>query len=126
MRPPVRSRCQWAPCRTSGIDDLETSVLRLSRSVVGQREADAVARVILEDGYLGMGREVQAFEAELASYLGVPARQVACVSSGTAALHLAVQAVIEPGDEVLVQSLTFVASLQAVSAAGAVPSTLDA
>ena len=73
-----------------------------------------------------MGREVQAFEADLASYLGVPVRQVACVSSGTAALHLAVQAVIEPGDEVLVQSLTFVASLQAISAAGAVPRLCEA
>ena len=33
-------------------------------------EAAAVSRVLLEDGYLGMGREVQAFEAELAVFLG--------------------------------------------------------
>ena len=44
-----------------------------------------------------------------------------CVSSGTAALHLAVQASTKPGDEVLVQSLTFVSSFQAISAARAKP-----
>ena len=95
--------------------------LRLSKSVVGLAEAEAVSRVILQDGYLGMGREVQHFEAEIAAYLGVPADAVACVSSGTAGLHLAVEAVTRPGDEVLVQSLTYVASFQAISAARAVP-----
>lgn len=100
---------------------MQKNSLRLSKSVVGQAEAEAVSRVILEDGYLGMGREVQNFEAEIAAYLGVPAETVMCVSSGTAALHLAVEAVTRPGDEVLVQSLTYVASFQAISAARAVP-----
>jgi dTDP-4-amino-4,6-dideoxygalactose transaminase len=95
--------------------------IRLSRSVVGPLESEAVARVLIEDGYLGMGREVQAFERELADFLGVPSDWVICVNSGTAALHLAVQAVTQPGDEVLVQSLTFVATFQAIRAAGAVP-----
>ena len=80
-----------------------------------------MGRVMREDGYLGMGREVRAFEEELQEYLGGPDRKVICLNSGTAALHLAVQAVTDPGDEVLVQSLTFVASFQAISAAGAVP-----
>lgn len=96
-------------------------LIRLSRSVVGQTEADAVSRVLLEDGYLGMGREVKAFEDELQAFLGSPERRVICVNSGTAALHLAVQAVTAPGDEVLVQSLTFLASFQAITAAGCVP-----
>ncbi len=95
--------------------------LRLSKSVVGLAEADAVSRVILQDGYLGMGREVQLFEQEIAVYLGVPTEAVVCVSSGTAGLHLAVEAVTRPGDEVLVQSLTYLASFQAISAARAVP-----
>ncbi|MFQ5667841.1 MAG: DegT/DnrJ/EryC1/StrS family aminotransferase [Candidatus Binatia bacterium] len=95
--------------------------MRLSRSIVGEQEAEAVRRVLVEDGFLGMGREVQAFERELASFLGVSTTEVACVSSGTAALHLAVAAVCEPGDEVLVQSLSFLASFQAISGAGAVP-----
>jgi len=94
--------------------------------VVGQEEADAVARVLLEDGYLGMGREVEAFEKELQAFLESPDRQVMCVNSGTAALHLAVQAVTQPGDEVLVQSLTFLSSFQAIAAAGCVPVACEA
>jgi dTDP-4-amino-4,6-dideoxygalactose transaminase len=96
-------------------------MIKLSKAALGQPELDALARVVQEDGYLGMGGEVRAFEADLRDYLGGMDRQVVCVNSGTAALHLAVQAVTRPGDEVLVQSLTFVASFQAISAAGAVP-----
>lgn len=95
--------------------------IRLSRSIVGVAEAAAVTRVITEDGYLGMGSEVQRFEAELAAWLGVEPGQVITVNTGTAALHLAVQAVAARGSEVLVPSLTFVASFQAVSGAGCVP-----
>ncbi|HEY9070157.1 MAG TPA: DegT/DnrJ/EryC1/StrS family aminotransferase [Candidatus Ozemobacteraceae bacterium] len=96
-------------------------MIRLSKSVVGKSEADEVVRVLLEDGYLGMGREVMAFEEELAGFLGVPAKNIAVVNSGTAALHLAVAAATRPGDEVLVQSLTFVSDFQAITAAGATP-----
>ena len=64
-----------------------------------------------------MGQEVQQFENALREYLGRP---VVCVNTGTSALHLALQAAgVGPGDEVLVQSLTFVASFQAISATGA-------
>jgi len=100
-------------------------LIRLSRSIVGPQEAKALAEVILNDGYLGMGTQVGDFEKEIASFLGVPEEWVICVSSGTAALQLAVQAVTEPGDEVLVQSLTFVASYQSISAAGTKPVSCD-
>jgi dTDP-4-amino-4,6-dideoxygalactose transaminase len=96
-------------------------MIHISKAVVGPAELEAMGRVMREDGYLGIGREVRAFEEELQEYLGGQGRQVICLNSGTAALHLAVQAVTNPGDEVLVQSLTFVASFQAISAAGAVP-----
>ena len=100
--------------------------IRLSRSIVGEAEAQAVRRVLIEDGYLGMGTEVRLFEEELAAYLERAPDQVMAVNSGTAALHLAVQAVVEPDCEVLVPSLTFVASFQAISAAGCVPVACDA
>jgi dTDP-4-amino-4,6-dideoxygalactose transaminase len=96
-------------------------MIHISRAVVGPAELEAMGRVMREDGYLGIGQEVRAFEEELQEYLGGQGRKVICLNSGTAALHLAVQAVTKPGDEVLVQSLTFVASFQAISAAGAVP-----
>ena len=95
--------------------------LRLSKSVIDQQEADAVSKVLLEDGYLGMGAEVGRFEADIANYLGVDSRNVVCVNSGTAALHLATESIANPGDEVLVPSFTFISSFQAISAAGAVP-----
>ena len=95
--------------------------MRLSKSIVGQMEVDAVAKVILGDGYLGMGAEVGFFEKEIAQYLAVPVQNVVCINSGTAALHLAVDAVTCPGDEVLVPSLTFLSSFQAISASGAIP-----
>ena len=104
---------------------MSTPAMRLSRSIVGETEAAAAARVILEDGYLGMGAEVQRFEADVAAYLGVRPDQVIAVNTGTAALHLAVEAVCAPGDEVLVPSLTFVAGFQAISAARCVPTACD-
>ena len=48
--------------------------MRLSRSIVGEAEAEAVRRVIVEDGYLGMGHETCLFEQELAALSGRGAR----------------------------------------------------
>ena len=98
--------------------------IRLSRSVIGEREMQEVQR-ILEIGYLGMGAEVGRFENELKDFMGGQ-REVVCVNTGTSALHLAVQACgIGPGDEVLVPTLTYVASFQAISATGATPIAVD-
>lgn len=97
-----------------------TGSIRLSKSIVGAREKKALADVV-DGAYLGMGSFVQRFEEKLKDFFG-GSRQVVCVNSGTAALHLAAMgAGIKPGDEVLVQSLTFVATFQSVSAAGAKP-----
>jgi dTDP-4-amino-4,6-dideoxygalactose transaminase len=97
--------------------------VRLARSVVDVEEALAVRRILLEDGYLGMGQEVRLFEEELREFFG--GSEVVCVNSGTAALHLALMAVVKPGDEVLVPSFTFVASFQAITAAGGKPVACD-
>lgn len=98
--------------------------MRLSKSIIGPQEISAVQKV-LERGYLGMGTEVQKFEQELTEFLGGGV-QVTCVNTGTAALQLAVESLqLNPGDEILVPSLTFVASYQAITAAGAVPIACD-
>lgn len=97
---------------------MSVKLIRLSKSCIGPEEKRAVASV-LDREYLGMGAEVQEFENRLTEFFS---REVVCVSTGTAALHLAVQACqIGPGDEVLVPSLTYVASYQAISATGARP-----
>lgn len=97
-------------------------VIRLSKSCIGNKEKLAVMGV-LDREFLGMGAEVEQFEQALTGFFGRPS---VCVVNGTAALQLALQACgIGPGDEVLVQSLTYVASFQAISATGAVPVACD-
>ncbi|MFB9691358.1 DegT/DnrJ/EryC1/StrS family aminotransferase [Amycolatopsis plumensis] len=86
-------------------------------------ELAAIGRV-LAAGQYGHGAETEAFEAELAAYLGVD--DVVAVATGTAALHLALLvAGVGPGDDVVVPSLTFCASVQAILATGAHPRFAD-
>jgi len=97
--------------------------IRLAWPDVGPEEAAAVAEV-LESGRLTMGPKVEEFEGELARACGT-AHAVA-VSSGTAALHLAVLALeLGPGDEVLVPAYTFPATANVVALAGARPVLVD-
>jgi dTDP-4-amino-4,6-dideoxygalactose transaminase len=99
--------------------------IQMSAPSITDAEKEAVCRA-LDSGYLGSGPEVDLFEKELASFLELPAESVACVNSGTAALHLACQAIgLKKGDEVLVPSLTFLATFQAVGASGATPIPCD-
>jgi len=100
----------------------KNSLIRLSKSCIGNEEKNAVLQV-LDREYLGMGNDVLKFENQLTSFFN---REALCVVNGTAALHLALQACgVGPGDEVLVPSLTYVASFQAISATGAKPVACD-
>lgn len=97
-------------------------LIRLSKSCLSSDEKQAVMGV-LDRERLGMGTDVQQFEDALSEFFGRPA---VCVVNGTAALQLAVQSCgIGRGDEVLVPSLTYVASFQAISATGAKPIACD-
>lgn len=79
----------------------------------------AVARV-LDSGWYILGREVEAFEAEFATFCG--AQHAVGMANGLDALHLALLALgVKPGDEVIVPSNTFIATWLAVSQCGAVP-----
>ena len=104
----------------------ETAVdrlIRLARPDVGTEEAAAVAEV-LESGMLTMGEKVAELEAELARACEV--EYTVAVSSGTAAIHLAVLALgIGPGDEVIVPAYTFPATANVVALAGARPVLVD-
>ncbi len=71
-----------------------------------------------------VGKYVDRFENELASYTGV--RHAVAVVNGTAALHIALKlAGVLPGEEVLIPTLTFVATPNAVTYCGAVPHFVD-
>jgi perosamine synthetase len=98
-------------------------VIRLAWPDLGEEELAAVAEVI-ESGQLTMGPKVAEFEAGLAAACEV--EHAVAVSSGTAALHLAVLAVgIGPGDEVIVPAYTFPATANVVALSGARPVLVD-
>ena len=91
--------------------------IRLARPDVGEAELAAVEEVI-STGQLTMGPKVAEFEAEIAAAVGTA--HAAAVSSGTAALHLALLALeIGPGDEVIVPAYTFPATANVVELCGA-------
>jgi dTDP-4-amino-4,6-dideoxygalactose transaminase len=88
-----------------------------------EAEARAVVEV-LESKWLTMGPATERFERAFASAIG--ARHAVAVSNGTAALHLACLVLgIGPGDEMIVPSLTFVATANAVIYCGATPVFAD-
>lgn len=96
--------------------------MRLSQPDLDEEEIQAVTRV-LKSEFLGMGKEVSEFENLLSEFFS---NQVACVNTGTSGLQLALLgAGLGAGDEVLVPSLTYVATYQAISAIGAVPISCD-
>ena len=101
----------------------EGTRIRLGRPDLGDAELAEVAEVF-ESGMLTMGPKVAAFEAELARACDV--ENALAVTSGTAALHLAVVAFgLEPGDEVLVPAYTFPATANVVALTGLRPVLVD-
>jgi dTDP-4-amino-4,6-dideoxygalactose transaminase len=95
----------------------------LADVVVGEDEIAAVAETY-RSGWLSMGPETEAFERELADFTG--SRHALAAANGTAALHLvALGAGLGAGDEVIVPSLTFVATVNAIAYTGATPVFAD-
>ncbi len=89
----------------------------------GPEELEAVERVV-KTGWLSAGPETEAFEREFSEFLGGP--KVLFVSSGTAAIHLALRALgVGPGDEVIVPAMTFVSTATPVLWLGAKPVFAD-
>lgn len=94
-----------------------------SRPTLGEEEAEAARRVVLS-GQLAQGREVVAFEEEVAGFTG--RRYGVAVASGTAALHLGLLALgVRAGDGVLMPSYVCTALLHATWAVGARPVLAD-
>jgi len=79
----------------------------------------------LDTGWVSsVGKFVDRFEQELAGYTGV--KRAIAVVNGTAALHVCLKLVgVEQGDEVLIPTLTFIATANAVSYCGAIPHFVD-
>ncbi len=96
----------------------------LSPPHMGTEERDLLLDAFDSNWVAPLGPHVDAFEAEFAAYTG--SRYAAALSSGTAALHLALLIVgVKPGDEVIVSSLTFAATANAITYVGATPVFVD-
>ena len=95
----------------------KSPVIPIAKPLIGEAEAEAVRAVILS-GWIAQGAEVEAFEGEFAALVGAP--HACAVSSGTAALDLALRAVgVGHGDEVVTVSHSFIATANAIRNRGA-------
>jgi len=88
----------------------------------GEAEEQAVLDVV-RSRWISMGERTAELEKRFAEHLGVP--HAVAVTNCTAALHLATTLLVGPGDEVIVPSLTFVATVNAVRYTGATPVFAD-
>jgi dTDP-4-amino-4,6-dideoxygalactose transaminase len=96
----------------------------LSPPHMGGQELEFVHQAFASNYIAPVGPQVEKFEQEFAEEVG--ARFAAAISSGTAALHLALRYVgVGPGDEVICSTFTFVASANAIGYLGAVPVFID-
>jgi perosamine synthetase len=98
-------------------------MIPVSRPYLDEEEVIAI-REVFDSRWLGLGAKVKEFEDKVCSYLGAP--RFLATNTGTTAIHLALRALgIGKGDEVIVPSFTFVASVQAITASGAKPVFCD-
>ncbi|WP_276496864.1 DegT/DnrJ/EryC1/StrS family aminotransferase [Pontibacter litorisediminis] len=97
----------------------------LSSPHMGESEFKNVKEAFDTNWIAPLGPHVDGFERDLASYLGEGVH-VAALSSGTAALHLALIILgVQAGDEVICQSMTFSASANPIAYQGATPVFVD-
>ncbi len=96
----------------------------LSAPHLSGKERDYLIQALESNWITTLGPQVNAFEKELAAYIG--AHEVVALSSGTAAIHLALKALgVQRGDHVLCSSLTFVGSTNPILYEGATPVFVD-
>ena len=94
-------------------------MISVSKPSIGSEELEEIKKVF-DTGWLGLGSTVFEFENKIKEFIN--ARNVIAVNTGTTAIHLALDAFgIKAGDEVIVPSLTFCATIQAITALGAIP-----
>jgi len=132
LRPPApRAEDQSSPAPAAPVvvapagPAAEPGRIWLSPPDVRRPEQEALLAALASGWVAPVGPDLDAFEAELAERCGVP--HAVALSSGTAALHLALlQARVGPGDDVLVPTATFAATANAVAYCGARPCFIDA
>src|SRR5690348_5466782 len=105
------------------VHPMNLTPIPMASADLDETDVSAVLEV-LRSGRLALGQKTEEFEARMAEYVGV--QHAVAVNSGTAALHLiAIALGLGPGDEVLVPSFTFAASVNAILFVGATPVFVD-
>jgi aminotransferase len=100
-------------------------MINLFRPTLGEAELDAVAEVF-ESGWVGAGARTLGFESAFAAHLGVDPASMIFISSCTAGLFAAIDLLnIQPGDEIVLPSISFVADANAIVARGGRPVFCD-
>ena len=103
---------------------MENKQILLSTPHMGEQELEFVKEAFSSNWIAPVGPHIKAFESEFCQVVG--SKYGAAVSSGTAALHLALRLVgVEPGDEVFCSTLTFIASASPIIYLGAKPVFID-
>jgi len=101
---------------------MERKIYGYSRQYIDDEDIKAVVEVLKSD-FLTTGPKVAEFEEAIKQYLGV--KHAICVSSGTAALHIAASIMLNSGDKVLTTPNSFLATSNAILYAQAVPIFVD-
>lgn len=102
---------------------MRSSYLVFGQPIIEDEEINEVLHT-LKSGWIGTGPKVALFESDFKEYIG--AKHTVAVSSCTAGLHLSVLAMgVKPGDEVIVPTMTFAATANAVIHTGAKPVFVD-
>lgn len=124
IRPETRRNAEHAPDDSAIVGFAwGKAMIPISRPLLGAEEEAALCHV-LRSGRLAQGEQISAFEQQFAKMCRV--QEAVAVSSGTAALHLALLAHgIGPGDEVITTAFSFVATANAILLAGATPVFVD-
>jgi perosamine synthetase len=100
------------------------SFIPISKPIIGAREKELVLDALNSGWVSSIGKYIDEFEANFARYCGT--EFALAVSNGTTGLHLALATLgLQPGDEVIVPDLTFVATANAVAYTGATPILAD-
>ncbi|MFM8652224.1 MAG: LegC family aminotransferase [Acidimicrobiaceae bacterium] len=118
------SKQEFLAVLKSVLGESGSSPIALHEPNIGQRENDLVSKCLASGWVSSVGEYISEFEQGLAKFTN--SKHAIAVVNGTAALHLALHSVgVKPGDEVLVPTLSFVATANAVSHCGAIPHFVD-
>ena len=118
------SKQEFLAVLKSVLGDAGSSPIALHEPNIGQRENELVSKCLASGWVSSVGEYISEFEQGLAKFTN--SKHAIAVVNGTAALHLALHSIgVKPGDEVLVPTLSFVATANAVSHCGAIPHFVD-